>query len=328
MIKSLKKRKIFVSAPMEFLPMLKEQISKVFEVTFAYGAEKEDVEGLLRSNRFEAWLVSPCPKYVIDVEMLSLCPTLKIIATPSTGSNHIMTAEVKKTLGLKIFTLKGTSVVENIFASSEFTFNLLISVIRKTPYAFESVKKGEWRETEYKFRGRELNGLTLGIIGFGRIGSNLAKYSLAFGMKIVAYDPYVKIKDDKVYQVKKIDDLVSKVDAIAICVHLNEETYKMINNTLFSKMKDGVYFINTSRGDVIDEKALVKNLENGKILAAGLDVISDEFTSLKDEHPLIKYAKKNNNLIITPHIAGLTYDSEEKAQTAAYIAIKNFLTNK
>ena len=99
----------------------------------------------------------------------------------------------------------------------------------------------------------------------------------------------------------------------------------MINDDLFNNMKKGVYFINTSRGDVVDEDVFIKYLMNGKIKAAGVDVISDELTGDKNEHPLVKYAKSNDNLIITPHIAGLTFDSERKAQTAAYNAIKEFL---
>ena len=93
-------------------------------------------------------------------------------------------------------------------------------------------------------------------------------------------------------------------------------------------MKDGVYFINTSRGDVVDETDLLNFLKNGKIEAAGLDVISDELKGDFNNHPLIDYAKKHDNLIITPHMAGLTYDSERKAQTASFHAIKDYLKPK
>ena len=90
-------------------------------------------------------------------------------------------------------------------------------------------------------------------------------------------------------------------------------------------MKDGVYFINTSRGEIVNEMDLITCLKNGKILAAGVDVISNEFTGDKNQNPLIQYAKEHDNLIITPHMAGLTYDSERKAQTATYEAIKYYI---
>jgi phosphoglycerate dehydrogenase-like enzyme len=319
------RNKILVSAPLDFLPSLKQEIMSEFDCIYAYQSTEEEIKEILASHPFDGWMVAPCPTYYIDKKLLDLCTTLRIIATPSTGSNHLNIDDITNK-GIEIYTLKDTEVVDKIVASSEFTFNLLISTIRKTPYSFRSVLDGKWRDVEGKFRGRELNELTLGIIGFGRIGKNLAKYSSAFGMKILAYDPYVDIpKDSGIYQCDSLEELLPQVDVISPCVHLSEDTYHMINSSVFNQMKDGVYFINTSRGDVVNESDLIKNLKSGKIIAAGVDVISDEFLGDKDEHILIKYAKNNNNLIITPHIAGLTYDSERKAQTAAYIAIKNCL---
>ena len=319
-------KKILVSAPLDFLPDLKERIFAEHDCIYAYKADKEAIVEYLKVNAFDAWMCSPCPTYMINSELMDLCPTLKMIATPSTGVSHLVPADAEAR-NISIYRLKGTSIVDNIYASSEFTFNLLISTIRKTPYAFEAVKKGKWREVEKLYRGRELNGLTVGIIGYGRIGSNLAKYSLAFGMTILAYDPYVKIDHPEVTQVSSLDDLLLASDVVSPCVHLNEETYHMVNKAMFDKMKDGVYFINTSRGDVVNEIDLLDALKSRKILAAGVDVISDEYLGDKQIHPLIAYAREHQNLIITPHIAGLTYDSERKAQTAAYEAICEYLAS-
>jgi phosphoglycerate dehydrogenase-like enzyme len=318
------KKKILVTAPLDFLIDLKETIANKFEVHYFYQSTKNEIQEILINNIFDAWLVAPCPTYFVDGEMVDLCPSLKIISTPSTGTNHLNVDELLNRK-IQIFSLKGSEVVENIFASSEFTFNLLISTIRKTPYAFLAVKDGKWREVEGKYRGRELNGLTVGIIGFGRIGGNLAKYCLSFGMKVLAYDPYVDISNRDVTQCDSLEVLLSSADVIAPCVHLDKDTFHMMNKSTFSLMKDGSYFINTSRGDVVNEDDLIECLKSGKILAAGVDVISDEYLGDKDIHPLINYMKTNNNLIITPHMAGLTFDSERKAQTAAYEAIEKCL---
>jgi len=320
-------KKLLVSAPMEFLPDLKEKMRKKYECTFAYQVGEKEISSILKSNDFDAWLVSPCPNFQIDGKIMDLCPSLNIISTPSTGSNHInlKDAIVRK---IDIFSLKDSETVNTITASSEFTFNLMISTIRKTPYAFQGVKNGEWRESEGKYRGRELSGLTLGIIGFGRIGSNLARYSLAFRMIVLAYDPYVQISNPDVTQCNTLSELLPKVDVVVVCVHLNDETFGMIDGNIFEQMKDGVYFINTSRGDVVNETDFISYLMKDKILAAGVDVISDEFTGDKNSHPLIQYSKSHDNLIITPHIAGLTYDSERKAQMAAYEEIVNYLNYK
>jgi phosphoglycerate dehydrogenase-like enzyme len=319
----LDRKKLLISAPIDFLPELKKAIQDETDALFSYGADHGQIKVLLKGNAFDGWMVAPCPTYFIDREMLTLCPSLKIIATPSTGSNHIEVSYLQEK-GIKLYTLRESNSVSQIYASSEYTFNLMISTIRKTPFAFQSVLHGKWREAEFDFRGRELHGLTLGIIGFGRIGSNLARYSLAFGMKIIAFDPYATIENHDVVQFNNINEMLPEADVIAVCVHLNQETYKMINDSVFSLMKDGVYFINTSRGDIVDENDFLKYLMNGKIEAAGVDVISDELTSDINDNILVKYARKSNNLIITPHIAGITYDSERKAQTAAYNAIKDY----
>ena len=316
--------KIFITAPINFLPDLKSSMQNEFDCTLADKADYKKTVNYLKNNKFVAWMVNPCPTYKISGKLMDLCPSLKIIATPSTGTNHINVEDGEKR-GINVYSLKGTDVINKIKASSEFTFNLILSTIRKTPYAFQGVLNGEWRELEEKYRGRELNVLTLGIIGYGRIGSNLAKYAKAFYMNVLAYDPYVKISNPVVQQCDSLHDLLPESDVVAVCVHLNEETKGMINASVFQQMKDGVCFINTSRGDVVNERDLIYYLETGKIQSAGVDVISDEFTGDKNKHPLIQHARKNNNLIITPHIAGLTYDSERKAQTAAYEAIRKIL---
>ena len=321
--------KVLISAPVDFSPDLKNQMMKVFDCIFSYNFDRNKTVTLLRENKFDAWLVSPCPTYFIDQYMLDLCPSLKMVATPSTGRNHLDINYLKQK-NIEFFSLKSTTVVDEITASSEFTFNLMISTIRNTPFAFEAVRNGSWRNVEDRFRGRELKGLNLGVIGYGRIGSNLSRYSLALGMKVFAYDPYITVDEADVDQVALMDNLLTEADVIAVCVHLDEKTFQMINAEVFAKMKNGVYFINTSRGDVVDENALLKYLDNGKIKAAGLDVISDEFSGDVGDHSLIRYARVNDNLIITPHMAGLTFESEEKAQSAAFYAIRDYfkLTDK
>ena len=322
-----RKYKILVSAPLDFIPDLKDKIGLEMSVVYGYGADKEKTRRLLQDNDFDAWMVSPCPTYRVDKEMIDPCLSLKVISSPSTGSDHI-DVDYAKSKGIMVYALKGTREVEEIYASSEYTFTLLASAIRRLPQAYKAALEGKWRESESRFRGRELHGLALGIVGLGRIGANLAKYALAFGMNVLAYDPYKRAEDARIEQTDSLDELLSKIDALAVCIHLNKETYKMIDDRIFAKLKNGVYFINTSRGDVVDEEALLKYLENGKIGVAALDVTSGEITNDKNMHPLIKYARTHDNLIITPHIGGLTFDSERKAQTAAYEAIKKYLTEK
>ena len=317
---TLRRPRLLVTAPLDFLPALKRRIQRETRLTYAYRARRRQVERLLVRGRYDAWMTAPCPTYYIDKALIDLCPTLKIISTPSTGSNHI-DVDYARSISIEVFALKGTRAVDRIYASSEFTFELMAATIRRTPYAFDAVRRGRWRDVERLYRGRELNGLTLGIVGCGRIGGNLVRYASAFGMRVLAYDPYVAAVPSGARRLASLDRLLPAADVVAVCVHLNPETTRMAGDSFFRKMKRGAYFINTSRGDVVDEKALLAHLRSGRLKAAGLDVISGELTGSKDAHPLIRYCRSHDNLLITPHIAGLTYDSESKAQSAAYEAV-------
>ena len=167
-------------------------------------------------------------------------------------------------------------------------------------------------EKEFDFRSIELNGKTIGLIGCGRIGRKMAGFAKGFKMKVIAYDPYKSLEDAGLEQVE-MEELLKRADIVSVHVALNDQTRKMINKSIFGKMKDGVYFINTSRGDVVSEEALIEALQSGKVKAAGVDVISGEDLIDKYNLPLIKYSREHSNLIVTPHIAGATVESEYKA---------------
>ena len=139
--------------------------------------KKKFVEKLLKET--DIWICSPCPKYKIDKSILNFAKNLKIIATPSTGSNHIDKVYCKKN-NIKVIALKGTKFIKSISASSEYTFAMILSSIRKIPQSINAVKSNYWRDYENLLRGNELSNLTLGIIGYGRIGSNLARYAKSF----------------------------------------------------------------------------------------------------------------------------------------------------
>lgn len=314
--------RVLVTAPMYFMPEMRAMIIAQSNCVLAHGATAEQVSTLLVNA--DGWLCSPAPKYMIGESVLKGASRLKVIATPSTGSNHI-DLEYCALRGIKVIALKGSPIIDQVYASSEFAFALLLAVMRKLPYAFEAARHGAWREIEARFRGVELNGKTLGIIGYGRIGSNLARYANAMGMHILAFDPNVEIRDAYAEQVSSADSVLERSDAVAICVHLDAATRGMVSAAWFSKMKDGVYFLNISRGEVVDELALLNSLESGKIRAAGIDVISDEQTADISAHPVIRYARTHDNLIVTPHMAGLTLESEMKTARYAFDAIRDEL---
>ena len=314
------KKKLLVTAPFSFMQDLLNEIQLNFDVYYDYQPNKEKVIEIINNFQPQAWIPKPCNDYLIDRELLQLSRNLKIIATPSTGTNHI-DIDAAKELDISVFSLKGSDVVDTITASSEYTFALILSTVRKIPYANKKVLEGHWREVEMDLRSRELSELTLGIVGCGRIGGNLIKYSEPFGMKINVFDPYIDyLSNHRVRVCESLENLLRTSDIICICVHLNKETKGMIGHPEISQIKNGAFLINTSRGEIIQEEALIDGLKKGKIISAGVDVVKDEHLLHKKENLLINYAKENNNLIVTPHIAGLTEDSERKAQKAAYQA--------
>lgn len=304
------KHNLLITTPLHFLKDIETQYHQVACCTILPShSNKQDVINSISTAN--GWVCQPCPQYVIDEDILRHAPNLKYIASTSTGTNHIDTAYCTSH-NIKVLCLRNSPQLGTIKASSEFTLGLMLAVVRNIPQAYNNVKMGGWRENEDYFRGIELSGRTLGIIGYGRIGSNNADYALALGMKVKVYDPYVSVVDNRIEQVKSVKEVLESADVIMVCVHLSPDTIGMVNMEWFDMMKSGVYFINTSRGEIVDENALLQALRSGKIAGAGLDVISGEAYD-KSNHPLINYTRDYSNLIITSHVAGLTYDSERKA---------------
>ena len=246
-------------------------------------------------------------------------PNLEIIATPSTGKSHIDQKACDE-LGVRVVGLLDTDLVKEISASSEFTFLLCLASIRNLRSAMEEVANGNWRNVETNLRSREIKELSVGIIGLGRIGTNLTKYFNAMGATTLGYDPFLPtdVVPPCVKVCSSLEEMLPMADVIIISVVLNSQTKSMVNSAFIENMKTGAVLINTSRGDVIEENAVVNGLKSKKIRACAVDVLSKENEpNFLQGSPLFRYSMENHNVIITPHIAGLTTDSETKAQVAA-----------
>ena len=316
------KHSLLVTTSLEFLPNIKETLSSNYSCIFMPLASRKEVLDIFNDHAIEAWICSPTPKFILDKELLSNAKDLKIIVTPSTGSNHIIKKDCKE-LGIEVASLKGTDFVNEIYASSEFAFTMILSVTRNLPKAYLGALGYKWREEENLYRSIEFNGKTLGLIGFGRIGSNVAKYASAMGMNIIAYDPHVPISS-KYKEAVSSDEVLNNSDIILLAVHLDESTENLVDSSWVNKIKVGSVFVNICIGEIVDELALIEALETGKIRAAGVDVIRDELSANIKQSPLINYAKDHDNLIVTPHIAGLSVDSEGKAAMYAVNELNRF----
>lgn len=259
-------------------------------------------------------------KVRFDRAMLDRGVRLRVISTATTGADHI-DDQVLADRHIPLLTLNGESeVLHNLTPAAELSWLLLLACARRLRGAIQHVLAGQWLREE--FPGTMLKGKTLGLIGCGRIGSWMARYAHAFGMEVIGYDPFVTPWPAQIRQYD-FDSLLSTADFISMHVPLNNQTRGMLGTREFGLVKPGAVFINTSRGGLIDEHALLQALTDNRISAAGIDVLEGE--PAIDRHPLVEYAREHDNLIITPHIGGFSPDAVKVVVAHAARRIANIL---
>ena len=232
--------------------------------------------------------------------------SIKIINTASTGLNHINLVDCKK-LGIKIFSLKNDKkLIKQLPSTSELAVGLMIDLLRNISKSFNSVKNKKWDYSN--FIGQELASLTIGIIGLGRLGRFMAKFAKVFGMKVFYFDPYITTKE---YKKTNLKQLIKVADVISIHTHVDQKTKYMINKKILRFAKNKPVIINTSRGEIVKEKDIIWGLKNKLISGYGTDVIEAEFSDIK-KSPIIRNINKYN-IIVTPHIGGMTSQGQFRA---------------
>jgi D-3-phosphoglycerate dehydrogenase len=257
-------------------------------------------------------------RHRIDGQVFQAAPRLRVIASPTTGLNHIDVAEAERR-NIRIISLRGeTEFLQNIYATAEHTIALILGLLRHIPAAHQHVTSGQWNRD--LLVGRELHGKTAGVIGYGRVGRMVAGHLRAFGVRVLTTDlpSRTGYQCDHGIESVALDELLKSSDLVTVHVPLMEETTGFLGEREFSKMKHGVCFVNTSRGELVDENALLRALDNGTVGCAGLDVLTDESSAGMMGNPIVQYGLSHNNVLITPHIAGCTVES--KAKTEVFLA--------
>lgn len=252
--------------------------------------------------------------YRIDAQMLAdaRCHT---IACAVTGLDHIDLDACKRN-GVEVMSLKGEAeFLREVRATAEHTVSLALALPRRLVPAATAAAQGEWRRDDH--RGFELYRKTVGIVGVGRLGTIVAGYFKALGMEVLGSDrltfnPTVAVPVD-------LDGLLSRSDVVSLHVSLDDGSRHLIGERELRLMKPTAYLINTARGAVVDGDALLEALRAGRIAGAALDVLEGE-PDIDAGHPLVKYAAEHENLILTPHIGGNTFESFEK--TECFVADK------
>lgn len=231
-----------------------------------------------------------------------VCRDYDLIVSMTTNTDHIECKDIP------LLSLRGeTNFLQEIYATAEHTWALILSLIRKVPFAHNHVCAGNWNRDMWQ--GTELYGKALGIIGYGRVGRQVAKIAHAYLMKVFVFDR-------ETHNTLDLEDVLRLSDIITVHLEANDDTKDMFGEAQFDMMRQTAYFINTSRGSIVNEAALFTALEKKKIAGAALDVLCGEPCPFEGEKEglLHQMEKVNNKLIITPHIAGNTIESRYKTQ--------------
>ena len=296
-----------------------EKLEEFAEVLHCTVENESELFNILNKNQFDA-IFTRLGIYFSE-SLMTLQINLQFLITSTTGLNHI-DLEAAERLGIKIISLKGESkFLGKVKSTAEHTWTILLCLIRNIiPACDDVIKNGHWNRVP--FMADELDGKTIGIIGFGRLGKIIATYAKAFGMNVLVTDNK-KNKDLNEFQHVDIINLLNNSDYVCLMINYSLRNIEFMNAKLFKEMKHGSYFINTSRGELVDQNALLKFLENGQLKGAALDVVNGD-SSWSNEYcgdmKLLEYAKLNNNLIITPHMGGYGLNSIYKT--------REFIVNK
>lgn len=273
-----------------------EGLEPLLEATNIELIQKTVGEAENQLDQIDAILVRSATK--VTEELMERMPQLKIIARAGVGVDNI---------DIPAATRRGIVVVNapdgNTISTCEHTFAMMASLVRHIPQAFASLKAGEWKRSS--FTGIELRGKTLGIVGFGRIGGELAKRAKAFGMEVVVFDPFLTADRAKKMAVISLPlaELLPKADIITVHTPLTNETRGLINKENLKTCKKGVYFLNCARGGIIDEDDLYEAIVEGRVAGAALDVFVEE---PPHGHKLLEL----NQVIATPHLGASTKEAQ------------------
>ncbi len=269
-----------------------------FSDTGIYPVEKAEVDTILTRLNFK-----------LNEEFLKDFSSLKYIISPTTGLDHIDFSYTQKK-GIKVYSLRShKEFLSTITTTPELAWGLLLALIRNIPKAVSSVSNYRWERDN--FRGLQLGGKNLGIIGLGRTGKKVAEYGKAFGMNVFYVDPEVQSKE--YIKVSTINELVELSDVVSLHIHLTDETYHLISPVSIRQFKKGSVLINTSRGGVVDEQFILQEVNRGNLYGYATDVLEDELSDIS-ESPVIQEMNKGKNIVVTPHIGGASTEVMNKCE--------------
>ncbi len=253
----------------------------------------------------------------VKKNIIAAAKKLRVVGRAGVGVDNV-DIEAATQNGVVVMNTPGGNTV----TTAELSFTMLLCLARKVPQAHATMIAGKWDRKELGKHGVELSGKTLGVLGMGRIGTEVAKRAIAFGMRVLAYDPYLTEERAKAIGAEfaaDLDAVYREADFITVHMPVTKETKEMLNAAAFAKMKPGVKIVNCARGEIISEADLIAALESNKVAGAALDVFAVE--PLPADHPY----RKQPNLILTPHLGASTEEAQEKCGIEVAEVIAGYL---
>lgn len=249
----------------------------------------------------------------LDADLLKRASRLQVIATNTTGVDHVDEDEAVRR-GISLVCLRNEyEFLRSIHATAELTWALVIMLERRMAAAMQSVGRGEWSRDE--FIGHELADQTIGIIGLGRIGEKIARYAQAFGMKVIAAETRDPAGDTGFPVHKDIEPVLEESDIVSIHLPYTAATRGLFDTRMIARMKPGARLINTSRGGIVDDEAIVAAIRSGQLGGYGTDVLSNELgADCPTGSSLWELSRNSDKVLITPHIGGAAVEAWEKTE--------------
>ena len=284
-----------------------EYLAEFADIRLAYGVDR--INCLKLTSESDAIVVKSVVQ--VDKELLGNSPRLRVIGRAGTGVDNIDVIEAKK-MNIQVLTVPtGNSV-----SAAEFTLLQILSLCRRLPEVTNSTNENDFRR--HLLEGRELQDMTVGLVGLGNVGMLVSERLKAFGCKILGWDPRSKDKGDFISHggvyVESFEQLLSEVDVLSFHAKLTPDNYHMMGRKQFQKVKDGLLLINCARADLVDQNALLESVNNGKVAMASLDVLEPEppFDLHPKEHNYQHQLLKHPRIIVTPHIGASTIEAQKR----------------
>nr|WP_294899268.1 NAD(P)-dependent oxidoreductase [uncultured Pedobacter sp.] len=283
-----------------------------FEVDDRPLIKKEEVLAILRDYTG----IAIRTKFRVDAEVIAAAPNLKFVARAGAGMDNI-DVHIAEEKSIRLI----NAPEGNADAVGEHTLGMLLSLMNNFRKADIEIRNGVWdREGN---RGYELMGKTVGIIGYGHMGKAFAKRLAGFGVKVIAYDKYKTGFSDDYAKEASMEEIVKYIDVLSLHIPLTKETKQLVDDEYLLHFRKPIFFLNAARGEIVNTKAVLKAIEEGKILGAGLDVLEKEkFPGLNDAD-FYKELIANQKVLLTPHVGGWTFDSYRKISEVLAAKLKN-----